>query len=128
MTEGSGLELGGPVTASRISRLHYLTSFAAASFRSLVPASGGASFDTVERLSDELKATAVALGLEGHTARRLLSLRELLDSHLLTATAISGCDLDDTAAIAMVQRGIAAVAAGLPEGRADRYGTVGITG
>jgi hypothetical protein len=100
-------------TEARISRLHTMTSFAADSLdASNIDADG--SLDTVERLSDELKATATALGLENQIARRLLSLRELLDSHLLTATAIASCDLDETAAIAMVRRGIDAVAAGLP--------------
>jgi hypothetical protein len=67
-----------------------------------------------EHLSLELKRAGAALGFDAPLARRLLSLRELLDSHLLTATAIASCDLDDHAALAMVRRGVDAVAAGLP--------------
>jgi hypothetical protein len=68
----------------------------------------------VEHLSDELKRAGVVLGLDTPLARRLLSLREELDSHLLTATAIAGCDLDDATALRMVGRGVDAVAGGLP--------------
>ena len=73
-----------------------------------------ADFEAFEHLSLELKRAGAALGFDAPLARRLLSLRELLDSHLLTATAIASCDLDDHAALAMVRRGVDAVAAGLP--------------
>jgi len=69
--------------------------------------------DAVEHLSSELKVAATALGFEAPVARRLLSLRELLDSHILTATALAGCDLDGSAAVAMVSRGVEAVTMGL---------------
>ncbi len=69
--------------------------------------------EVVEHLSAELKRAGSSIGIDQPIARRLLSLRELLDSHVLTAAAIEGCDLDETVATAMVQRGIDAVAAGL---------------
>jgi hypothetical protein len=73
-----------------------------------------ADFASFEHLSQELKRAGAALGFDAPLARRLLSLRELLDSHLLTATAIASCDVDNTAALAMIGRGVDAVAAGLP--------------
>jgi hypothetical protein len=94
-------------------RLHVLTAFAAS-------VSGGstggdrAALELVQHLSDELRAAGADLGFESKLARWLLSLRELLDSHLLTATAIAACDYDETATVAMLRRGIDAVAAGLP--------------
>jgi hypothetical protein len=113
VSDGWAFEIERRDVGARVSRLHALTSAAAASLQAS-GVDGDGSLDTVERLSDELKATAIALGLDSQVARRLLSVRELLDSHLLTATAIASCDLDETAAIAMVRRGIDAVAAGLP--------------
>jgi hypothetical protein len=69
----------------------------------------------VEQLSDELRRAGTLLGLEVPLARRLLSLREDLDSHALTASALSGCDVDDATALAMMRRGIDAVESGLPQ-------------
>jgi hypothetical protein len=97
-----------------IRRLHALTDRTRATLDSR-----DARFDTVERinvehLSEQLKRAGTLLGLDAPLARRLLSLREELDSHLLTATAIAGCDLDDATALRMVRRGVDAVATGLP--------------
>lgn len=95
-------------------RLRRLTVLAATNWR----ANGGTvrTLLQIERLSDELREAGLALGSEHRLSRRLLSLRESLDSHLLTAAAIRGDD-DETAspaAHAMVQRGIDTVLAGLP--------------
>ena len=71
------------------------------------------SLEAVHYLSDELKRAGTFFGVDEPVARWLLSLRELLDSHVLTAAAIEVCDLDETVATAMMQRGLDAVAAGL---------------
>jgi hypothetical protein len=96
-------------------RLHRLTVLAATSWR----ANGGtaSALGQIERISEELRDAGMALGSEHRLSRRLLSLREALDSHLLTAAAIRGDDDDEPAspaAYAMVQRGIDTVLAGLP--------------
>ena len=69
----------------------------------------------VQQLSDELKRASGLLGLDAPLARRLLSLREELDSHALTASALAGCDLDDATALGMLRRGIDVVELGLPQ-------------
>jgi hypothetical protein len=80
--------------------------------------------EVVEQLSAELKRAGSSLGIDQPIGRRLLSLRELLDSHVLTASAIKGCDLDETVATAMVQRGLDSVAASLDALSVDRQPTV----
>jgi hypothetical protein len=96
-------------------RLHRLTVLAATSWR--VNGGNARTLAQIERISEELRDAGMALGSEHRLSRRLLSLREALDSHLLTAAAIRGDDDDEPAspaAHAMVQRGIDTVLAGLP--------------
>ncbi len=83
------------------------------------PPDADAMFDVVEQLSDDLKWAADRLGSDAVTRRRLLSLRETLDSHLLTGFALATCDLGDAAVPTMLARGLNAVAEGL---RADTPG------
>jgi hypothetical protein len=79
-----------------------------------IAGSGPVDFEDAETLSRQLKRAGAALGFDAPLARRLLSLRELLDSHLLTASTLASCKLDDCSALNMVRRGVDAVAAGLP--------------
>jgi hypothetical protein len=92
-----------------VDRLRVLTRMARASLTDLELA--GRALD---QLSDELKRAGSIIGLDAPLARRLLSLREELDSHLLTATALAGCDVDDATALAMMRRGVDVVDLGLP--------------
>lgn len=92
-----------------VDRLRVLARLARASLGDLELAG-----QAVEQLSAELKRSGTLLGLDSPLARRLLSLREELDSHALTASALAGCDVDDATALAMVRRGIEVVELGLP--------------
>jgi enoyl-CoA hydratase/carnithine racemase len=114
--------IDGDERVARLLRLHRLTVLAATSWRT----SGGSArtLGQIERVSEELREAGLALGSEHRLSRRLLSLRESLDSHLLTAAAIRGDDDREPASPAvhaMVQRGIDIVLNGLP--RAGDHGT-----
>jgi hypothetical protein len=85
------------------------------------PADADAMFDVVQQLSDDLKWAADRCGSDAVTRRRLLSLRETLDSHLLTGFALAACDLGDAAVPTMLARGLNAVADGLrPDAPSER--------
>jgi len=99
-----------PTPEVLVDRLRVLTRMARAALTDLDFAT-----QAVDQLSDELRRAGSLLGLEAPLARRLLSLREELDSHALTASALAGCDVDDATALAMMQRGIDAVEFGLPQ-------------
>src|SRR6476619_3920963 len=86
--------------------LQELTSEASTSLSAGLGSTEQRPLDAVEYLSDELKRAGTFFGVDEPVARSLLSLRELLDSHVLTAAAIEVCDLDETVATAMVQRGL----------------------
>jgi hypothetical protein len=92
-----------------VDRLRVLTRLACTSLTDIEFASLAA-----DQLSDELKRAGELLGLDAPLARRLLSLREELDSHALTASALAGCDVDDATALAMMRRGLDVVELGLP--------------
>jgi hypothetical protein len=79
------------------------------------PAEAEASIEAAERVSEELKWTAGLLERDRALGVRLLSLREALDSHILTARALMSCDIHESAVPTMLRRGLVAVVAGLPD-------------
>jgi hypothetical protein len=79
-----------------------------------VPAALATAGDQLQRLSDELRGAGTELGLDRVLAWKLLELRDWLDSHMLAAQALESADIDPTAALEMIRRGVDGIADRLP--------------
>lgn len=68
----------------------------------------------LEPLSAQLQAASEDLGFDNDLAWSILGVREHLDSHLVAASAVSGAELDPTAALDLLRRGLDGVVERLP--------------